>query len=157
MQDWKKNIEVDLIGTFNITKNVLKIFEKQNFGKVINISSNYGLVGPDQDIYYENKRPKYYGKKPIEYSMCKSAVIGLTKGLASFYKKTDIKVMCLVLGGIYEKKDNKFTKKYGNKTILGRMLKRNEYNEIFKFLIDSNIDYLSGSIIDCSGGSLSIL
>ena len=154
---WRKNTEVDIIGTFTVSKHVLKIFEKQKYGTVINISSNYGLVGPDQDIYFKDKRPIFYGRKPIEYSMCKSATIGLTKGLAAFYKNTNIKILCLVFGGILEKHGNAFIKKYSDKTILGRMINQGEYNEIIEFIIEKNTHYLTGSIIDCSGGSLSIL
>jgi NAD(P)-dependent dehydrogenase (short-subunit alcohol dehydrogenase family) len=154
---WNKNTQVDIIGTFTVSKNVLRVFEKQRYGTVINISSNYGLVGPDQDIYYKNKRPLFYGKKPIEYSMCKSATIGLTKGLAAFYKNSKIKILCLVFGGIMEKHSKTFIKKYSNKTILGRMINQGEYNEIIEFIIDKETQYLTGSIIDCSGGSLSIL
>jgi 2-deoxy-D-gluconate 3-dehydrogenase len=154
---WKKNTEVDIIGTFTLSKHVLKVFEKQNYGTVINISSNYGLVGPDQDIYFENKKPMFYGKKPIEYSMCKAATIGLTKGLAAFYKNSNIKILCLVLGGVLENHSKTFIKKYSNKTILGRMINQGEYNEIIEFIIEKKTQYLSGSIVDCSGGSLSIL
>ena len=154
---WKKNTEVDIIGTFTLSKHVLRVFEQQKFGTVINISSNYGLVGPDQDIYFKDKRPIFYGRKPIEYSMCKSATIGLTKGLAAFYKNTNIKILCLVFGGILEKHGNTFIKKYSDKTILGRMINQGEYNEIIEFIIEKNTHYLTGSIIDCSGGSLSIL
>ena len=154
---WRKNTKVDIIGTFTVSKHVLKIFEKQKYGTVINISSNYGLVGPDQDIYFKDKRPMFYGKKPIEYSMCKSATIGLTKGLAAFYKNSNIKILCLVFGGVLEKHSKIFIKKYSDKTILGRMINHGEYNEIIEFIIEKKTQYLTGSIIDCSGGSLSIL
>jgi len=154
---WRKNTEVDIIGTFTVSKHVLKIFEKQKYGTVINISSNYGLVGPDQDIYFKDKRPMFYGKKPIEYSMCKSATIGLTKGLAAFYKNSNIKILCLVFGGVLENQNKIFIKKYSDKTILGRMINHGEYNEIIEFIIEKKTQYLTGSIIDCSGGSLSIL
>jgi len=53
---WKKNIEVDINGSFLISKHVLKHFEKFNLGNIINISSIYGLVGPDHNIYGKNKK-----------------------------------------------------------------------------------------------------
>ena len=56
LKDWKKNIEVDLHGCFLISKHVLKYFEKQNYEKILNISSIYGIIGADQKIYQKRKK-----------------------------------------------------------------------------------------------------
>ena len=45
-------------------------------------------------------RKKFEGFKPLEYSVAKSGVIGFTKALASFYSGSNIKINCLILGGI---------------------------------------------------------
>tara|TARA_E500000178_G_scaffold353054_1_gene417986 strand:- start:1098 stop:1862 length:765 start_codon:yes stop_codon:yes gene_type:complete len=157
LNKWKNNLEVDLIGSFNISKHILKHYEKKNSGKIINISSIYGFLGPDQDIYFNQSREKYTGMKPLEYSVAKAGVIGFTKALASFYKNSKIEVFCLVLGGIEEGQDTFFKKKYSKKTISGRMALKGEYNTIIDFLITNNTSYLTGSSIDLSAGALSIL
>ena len=157
LKDWKRNLEVDLIGSFIISKHLLKYFEKKNRGKIINISSIYGLVGPDQDIYYKNKRKKFYGKKPLEYSVAKAGIIGFSKALASYYKDSEIDVFCLIFGGIEEKQDKNFVKNYSKKTIIGRMIKKGEYNSIINYLVTNNTRFLSGSCIDMSAGALNIL
>ena len=153
---WKKNLEVDLHGAFLISKHVLKYFEKQNFGNILNISSIYALTGPDQNIYYK-KKLKYYGFKPLEYSVAKSGIIGFTKSLSAFYQDTNIKINCLVLGGIKSKQDKRFVKKYSKKTILNRMAKIGEYNHYIEFFGSELNSYSSGSCFVIDGGATNIL
>lgn len=154
---WKKNLEVDLLGSFLMSKYICKHFEKKNKGLIINISSIYGLVGPDQSIY-QKKFKKYYGFKPIEYSVAKSGIIGFTKSLAAYYSNTNIRSICLVLGGV-EKKDMSlfFKKNYKKKTILNKMAKRTDYNALLNFVISDNSSYINGSSIIIDGGATSRL
>lgn len=157
LSKWKKNLEVDLIGSFLTAKYACKYFEKYNKGLIINISSIYGVVGPDQNIY-QKKNKKYFGFKPIEYSLTKSALIGYTKALASFYKNTNIRVICLVLGGIETKNMSSYFKKnYKKKTISNRMARVGEYNEIINFFCSDKANYINGSCIVVDGGATSIL
>ena len=93
-QVWKKNIEVDLYGTFLVSKYTLKHFEKRKIGNIINVSSIYGLVGPDNKIYNDKKKI-FHGYKPLEYSVAKSGIIGFTKSLAAFYKDSKIRINCI--------------------------------------------------------------
>ena len=156
LKDWKKNIEVDLHGCFLISKHVLKYFEKQNYGKILNISSIYGIVGADQKIY-QKKKKKFYGFKPIEYSVSKAGVIGFTKALSSFYQNTNIKINCLVLGGVESRQDNFFKRNYSSKTILNRLSKIGEYNSYIDFFGSELNSYASGSCFVIDGGATSIL
>ena len=156
LKDWKKNIEVDLIGSFLVSKYVLKIFQKQNSGKIINISSIYGIVGPDQNLYSVNKK-KYYGFKNLEYSVAKAGLIGFTKALASFYKSSKIDVICFILGGVENTPPKNFKQKYNSKNISNRMAKVGEYNEILNFYCSDKASYVSGSCVYADGGALSIL
>ena len=153
---WKQNIEVDLIGSFLVSKHVLKFFEKQNFGNILNISSIYGIVGADQNIYRKNKK-KFHGFKPLEYSVSKAGVIGFTKALSSFYKGSNIKINCLVLGGVESKQDKFFVNKYSEKTILNRMSKLGEYNNYIHFFGSELNSYSSGSCFVIDGGATSVL
>lgn len=156
LSDWNKNLSTDLVGSFLMSKYILKHFEKRNEGTIINISSIYALRGIDQDIY-NNKLKKFYGYKPIEYSVAKAGILGFTKSLASYYKKTNIKVLCLVLGGIEMGQSNYFKKNYNKKTIINRMAMLNEYNEYLKFFSSKKASYSSGTCIVIDGGATNIL
>ena len=157
LSTWKRNLDVDLTGSFLMSKYACKYFELKNEGTIINISSIYGLVGPDQEIY-GGKKKEFFGYKPLEYSVAKSGIIGFTKALASYYKKTNIRVLCLILGGI-ETNDMKkgFTKKYSSKTIINRMANLSEYNEFVSFFASEKAKYATGSCVVIDGGATSIL
>lgn len=154
LTNWKKAIDVDLIGSFLVTKEALKVFEKKNEGLIINISSIYGVIGPDQNLY--GKRKKYHGFKPLEYSVAKAGVIGFTKALASFYKGTNIKVICLVLGGVFDNQPKSFVKNYSERTIDNRMMDVKELINYLEFYISKKNFYSSGSCIFIDGGKLSM-
>lgn len=155
--NWKKNLEVDLYGSFLTSKYVCKFFEKKNKGLIINISSIYGVLGPDQDIY-NNTRKNYFGFKPLEYSVAKAGLLGFTKSLASFYKNTDIRIISLILGGVETSNmSSNFKKNYSKKTIIGRLAKKNEYNGILDFLISEDNSYITGSSIIADGGATTII
>jgi len=154
---WKKNLEVDLYGSFLTSKYACKFFEKKNKGLIINISSIYGQFGPDQDIY-KNNRKKYHGFKPLEYSVGKAGLLGFTKSLASFYKNTDIRVISLILGGVETSNmSQNFKKNYSKKTIIGRLAKKSEYNGVLDFLISENCSYITGTSIIVDGGATTII
>lgn len=155
LETWKRGIEVDLVGSFLLSKYALKIFEKKNAGTIINISSIYGLIGPDQKIYGNKK--KFTGFKPIEYSVAKAGLIGFTKALASFYSNTNIKIIALVFGGINNKFSNGFIEKYSNKTVQGRMANINEIINYVNFFVSNKSSYSSGNCIVIDGGATSIL
>ena len=158
LNDWMNNLQVDLIGSFLVSKYVCKYFESVNYGNIINVSSIYGLIGPDQDIYDNKKRKKYSGYKPLEYSVAKAGIIGFTKALASFYKKTNIRVNCIALGGIKTQNMKKFfVNKYKSKIISKEMASHTEYNNLFSFLASEESKYINGSCLVADGGATSII
>jgi NAD(P)-dependent dehydrogenase (short-subunit alcohol dehydrogenase family) len=152
---WKNGLDVDLVGSFLLSKYALKIFEKKNKGKIINISSMYGLIGPDQSIY--GKQKKYHGFKPIEYSVAKAGLIGFTKALSAYYKYTNIEVLCLIFGGIEDNQSKKFKNNYLKKTIKNRLCKISEVIDYVSFFSSSKSSYSDGASIIIDGGATSII
>jgi NAD(P)-dependent dehydrogenase (short-subunit alcohol dehydrogenase family) len=154
-QKWRQGLDVDLIGSFLLSKYSAKIFEKRNAGKIINISSMYGLIDPDQNIY--GKLKKNEGFKPLEYSVAKAGLIGFTKTLAAYYKNSNIDVLCLVFGGINDDQSKKFKKKYSEKIIRNRMLTLQEAVDYISFFSSNKSSYSNGSSVIVDGGATSIL
>ena len=155
LDKWRQGLEVDLVGSFLLSKYAAKIFEKKNKGKIINISSMYGIIGPDQNIY--GKLKKYEGFKPLEYSVAKAGLIGFTKALASYYKRSDINVLCLVFGGINDNQSKNFKKKYLEKTIKNKMCSIDEVVDYISFFSSEKSSYSNGASIIIDGGATSIL
>tara|TARA_B100000676_G_scaffold245754_1_gene248320 strand:- start:2 stop:799 length:798 start_codon:yes stop_codon:yes gene_type:complete len=144
---WKKGIDVNLTGMFLCSQQIGKIMKKQENGIIINISSIYGIKGPDQRIYGKTKIIK-----SVLYATTKGAVINFTKYLASYWNRTGIRVNTLSLGGVEENQDQSFKKKYSNKTMIGRMAKKDEYVGALLFLSSDASSYMTGSNLVIDGG-----
>ena len=120
---------------------------KQKSGNVINISSIYGIVGADQRIYGSSGL-----NSAVFYATTKSAILNLTRYLASYWNRTGIRVNTLSPGGVQNKQDKNFIKKYSEKTMIGRMAKNDEYVGALVFLCSDASSYMTGSNLIIDGG-----
>ncbi len=120
-------------------------------GTIINVSSIYGLVGPDWSIY---ESASYDGKPmgvPAAYAASKGGVIALTKYFASLYAPK-IRVNCVTPGGIFDNQSEIFVKKYAAKTMLNRMAKKDEVSGAILYLASDLSSYVTGANIIIDGG-----
>ena len=147
---WQKTISENLNSVFVCCQKFGKIMVKQKNGSIINVSSIYGMVGPDQRIYGKSRL-----NSPAFYSATKGAIVNLTKYLASHWGKNNVRVNTLTLGGIYDKKlhtDKEFVKKYSEKTMLGRMSQTSDYDGAILFLASDLSSYMTGANLVIDGG-----
>ena len=146
---WQKSIDINLSGVFFCSQAFGKIMVKQGKGVIVNIASTYGLVGADQRIYGKSGL-----NLPISYAATKGAVVNLTRYLAAYWSRKNIRVNTLSPGGVIDTtyQDKKFIKKYSERTILGRMAKKNEYNGAMLFLISDASSYMTGANLIVDGG-----
>lgn len=147
---WQSSIDVNLTGVFLCSQAVVRIMKKQGQGVLINICSIYGLVGPDQSIYPEKDGIHQF--KPVDYSVTKAGILGLTRYLASYYSGTKIRVNALTPGGVYNQHDEEFSTKYSSHTILGRMAQIDELNGALLFLASDASSYMTGANLVVDGG-----
>jgi 2-deoxy-D-gluconate 3-dehydrogenase len=151
LEDWNAAIGVNLTGMFLVTQACVGVMQKQGKkGSIVNISSTYGLNGPDQRIYIKNGKRVAF--KPVYYPVSKAGVLGFTKYLAAYYAGTKIRVNALTPGGVFNKHDEYFVKNYSSKTILGRMARKDEMNGALLFLISDASSYMTGSNLVIDGG-----
>ena len=146
---WQKSIDINLTGVFFCSQVFGKIMVKQGKGVIVNIASTYGLVGADQRIYGKSGL-----NLPISYAATKGGVVNLTKYLAAYWSGKNIRVNTLSPGGVRDTtyQDKKFINKYSEKTILGRMARKEEYNGAMLFLISDASSYMTGSNLIVDGG-----
>ncbi len=147
LKDWNKAIDVNLTGVFLCCQQIGKIMKKQRNGVIINISSTYGIVAPDQRIYGSSGQ-----NSAAFYAASKSAILNLTRYLASYWQGTGIRVNTFSPGGVEKNQDPKFIKNYSKRTPLGRMAKKNEYIGPIIFLSSDASSYMTGSNLIVDGG-----
>ena len=134
-------LNVNLISLFSVCRE----FARNNSrGSIVNFSSVYGLVSP---------RPEMYGgaHKDIGYCVSKEGVINLTKYLA-VHLAPNIRVNCLVPGGVGEDQPKKRQEAYSKLTPMKRMMRKHELNGLIRFLCSDESSYLTGSSIVVDGG-----
>ncbi len=149
---WSKSLEVNLTGMFLCAQAVAPFMLKMGKGNIVNICSTYGLVGPDQRLYEKSDPKAKKSFKPVTYSVSKSAVLGLTRYLATYWAGKGIRVNTLTPGGVFNNNEDEFVKRYSSRTVLGRMAKKDEYNAAIVFLLSDASSYMTGSNLVIDGG-----
>lgn len=148
IKNWEKSILVNSSATFLFNKYLCNYFKKNNIkGKIVNIGSIYGSIGPDFNLYKNENfiiEPDYFYNK--------FGMHGLTKFFASKFGKNNINVNMISPGGILGKQSMSFKKKYSKKTFLNRMAIETEFNDLAEFLISDKSSYITGQNLIADGG-----
>ena len=153
IDQWNLELAVGLTGAMICSKIFGYEMAKKGTGVILNISSDLGLISPDQRLYKkegipENEQPV----KPVTYSVIKHGLIGLTKYLATYWTDKNIRCNALCPGGIYLNQPDEFVNKISNLIPLGRMADSNEYKAAIVFLVSDASAYMNGSTISMDGG-----
>jgi 2-deoxy-D-gluconate 3-dehydrogenase len=141
---WNQSLAVDLTGMFLCTQAVAPAMLQAGRGVVINVSSIYGLVAPDQSLY-ERADTSTRSYKPVTYSVTKSAVLGFTRYLAAYWGDKGIRANTLTLGGVFNGHDDEFTTRYNARTPLGRMADKDDALGAMLFLLSDASSYMTGA------------
>ncbi|TSC63999.1 MAG: putative oxidoreductase [Parcubacteria group bacterium Gr01-1014_106] len=150
LEAWQKSLDVDLTGAFLCTQAVTPIMREQKSGAIVNVSSIYGVAGPDQRLYEKDDGSK--GMKPPSYSATKAALDGFTRYLATYFAGMNIRVNTLILGGVFKGHDEQFTKRYNARVPMGRMMKLEEVGGPLLFLVSDASSYMTGANLVVDGG-----
>ena len=153
LDSWEQDIAVGLTGTFLCSKHYGKMIESNpRGGVIINVSSDLGLIAPDQRLYRESGLSSdQQPVKPITYSVIKSGLLGLTRYLATYWPE---KVRCNAIcpGGVEAGQPKEFLENVSRCIPLGRLAQPDEYKGTLVYLLSESSSYLNGSIIAIDGG-----
>ena len=153
IDQWNLELSVGLTGAMLCSKIFGNEMAKKEQGVILNISSDLGIISPDQRIYKkeglsENEQPV----KPVTYSVIKHGLIGLTKYLATYWAEKGVRVNSISPGGINTNQNPEFIQKVTNLIPLGRMAHENEYKVAIVFLVSDASSYMTGSNLVVDGG-----
>lgn len=150
---WDRVMEVNVKGVFLCSQVFGGAMARAGRGSVINIASIYGLVSPDQRIYdFKLRRDGSPFFKPVAYSASKSALLNLTRYLATYWAPLGVRVNSLTFAGVFNNQDPEFLAAYCPKVPLARMANSDEYNGAVLFLASDASSYMTGSNIIVDGG-----
>ena len=147
---WKKVLEVNLNGTYLVSREVVKVMIEQNHGSIVNLSSIMG-----QGVY-----PEYLNSLTSPYPISKGGIVQYTKNLASFVGNKNIRVNCVSPAFIY----TDLTKNILDDEFIGTKLKDQhpmkrfgtpeEVAETICFLASDKASFITGVDLPCDGGYL---
>lgn len=150
---WMGDIAVGLTGAFLCSKVFGKAMEDQQRGVVLNISSDLGIIAPDQRIYRKDGvKEEDQTIKPVTYSVIKHGLLGLTKYLATYWADKNIRVNAICPAGVENGQDQDFIKKLTNLVPMGRMANVEEYQCTILYMISEASSYMTGSTVIVDGG-----
>ena len=147
VEEFKNVLDVNLLGTFLMTRETIKIMTKQSYGKIINIGSIYGINSSDFRIYGDSGR-----NNSEVYSISKSGVIMFSKYLAAHYASQNIQINTISPGGLKRNQASEFIKNYNSKNPTRRMGTTNDLIPALDFLLDKKNEYINGENIVIDGG-----
>ena len=153
---WNQDLAVGLTGAMLCAQVFGEVMEKQRSGVVLNISSDYGLIAPDQRIYRKEGLPEEEQMvKPVSYSVVKHGMIGLTKYLAVYWADKGIRVNTLCPASLENGQNEEFVRKISNLIPMGRMSRPDEYVCTVLYMISDAATYMTGSTVVLDGGRTS--
>ena len=148
-KEFKKVMEVNLLGSFLMSQSAVKIMKKKGGGKIVNIASIYGSTSSDERIYGDSGR-----NNSEVYSATKAGVINMTKYMAAHFGKFNIQTNAISPGGIHNHQSIDFVRNYEYKTPMQRMGAVEDLLSTLHYLISDDTAYTNGQNISVDGGFL---
>jgi NAD(P)-dependent dehydrogenase (short-subunit alcohol dehydrogenase family) len=149
---WRQVLDVNVTGVFLCCQVVGGRMARAGRGSVVNIASIYGLVSPDQRVYEYRRQQGEEFFKPAAYATSKSALLNLTRYLATYWAPRNVRVNTVTFAGVFNNQDDAFLAEYSRRVPLGRMAREDEYNGAIVFLASEASSYMTGANLVLDGG-----
>jgi NAD(P)-dependent dehydrogenase (short-subunit alcohol dehydrogenase family) len=150
---WNADVAVGLTGALLCAQIFGEVMSRQNKGVILNISSDLGIIAPDQRIYRkEGLLELEQTVKPVTYSVIKHGLIGLSKYIATYWADKGVRANSLCPAGVENGQNGEFMEKITNLIPMGRMANVDEYKSTILYLISDASSYMTGSTVIVDGG-----
>ena len=151
---WNQDIAVGLTGAFLCAKYYgYQIAKNLDGGAIVNISSDLGVMAPDQRLYAEEGVvDDKQNVKPVTYSVVKSGMIGLTRYLSTYWAEKNVRCNAMCPGGVENGQPDDFLDKVNSRIPMNRLANADEYQGTLLWMLSDASSYLNGAIISVDGG-----
>jgi len=143
----RRSAEGDYVGLFDICRAFIPAMVQQGRGSIINISSIYGVVSNDPNLYLDTDM-----KQPPTYNFVKAGMINFTRYLACYYGKQGVRANCISPGGYANNQPQPFVDRYTTRVPIGRMLGNEDIKGAAVFLASDASAYVTGVNLMVDGG-----
>ena len=149
LKSFKKNILIHMNSYIWIAKVIadLMIKNKIKNGSIVQLSSIYGILGQDGELYKNTKM-----RESMSYSAIKGGINNSIRSMAAYYGKKNIRINSVCAAGVLDSQNKIFIKRYNKKTPLGRMANPNEIAMSCLFLLSNASSYITGTNLMVDGG-----
>jgi len=151
---WNQDVAVGLTGAFLCAKHYGYVIAKnEEGGSIVNISSDLGLMAPDQRLYAQEGLPEEQQPvKPVTYSVVKTGMIGLTRYLATYWAEKNVRCNAMCPGGVENGQPEGFLAEVSSRIPMSRLAQADEYQGTLLWMLSDASSYLNGAIIPVEGG-----
>lgn len=147
LNSWKQNVDWQLNSYFYITQRVAIQMATQKSGSIINMTSIYGVLGPDFSVYKGTSMTM-----PAAYSAIKGALVNFTRYVASYFGPQQIRINAVSPGGIFDNQNEVFVENYCNKVPMRRLGTPEDIAPTVAFLLSDDSKYITGQNLIVDGG-----
>lgn len=150
---WEADVAVGLTGAFLCCQIIGGAMARRGRGAIVNISSEYGVIAPDQRLYRvpglpDDRQPV----KPITYTVVKAGLDGMTRYLATYWADRGVRVNTLTVGGVFNGQPDDFVARAAERIPLGRMARPDEYRGAVVYLCSDASSFMTGANLIVDGG-----